>query len=477
MSLNNILIALGISLVIGLVFRGRGRVYAMAAVSVAALYWLQPSLRIRGYEIWLPSLVMGIIVLSWGLVSGPEELARRENWVSGLALVGLVAGLELVSRLDVDWAWFNPSPLLFWPTISLALALLLTWRLSRSARLNLAGVWLMIGLLITLFVLIKLPVFSEFFSWFLHKASVRLPGPQVPISPRFDLRWFGFSYIAFRLIHTLRDRQMRRLPQVSLAEYVTYVVFFPALAAGPIDRIERFVKELRQPLALDSAGWLEAGQRLMVGLFKKFVLADSLVTFALSGTNADDLRTTGWMWFYLYAYTLLIYFDFSGYTDIAIGLGRLLGLKMPENFNAPYLKSNLTQFWNNWHMTLTQWFRAYFFNPLTRSLRSSGKVSVPAVIFITQIATMLLIGLWHGITWNFVLWGLWHGLGLFLQNRWSDFIRPRAAGRLTTPGRQKTVEWLGVFATFNFVALGWVFFVLPTPGLARQVFLNLFGLA
>jgi D-alanyl-lipoteichoic acid acyltransferase DltB (MBOAT superfamily) len=108
----------------------------------------------------------------------------------------------------------------------------------------------------------------------------------------------------------------------------------------------------------------------------------------------------------LYAYAFRS-FRFQRLYDIAIGLGRLLGIKLPENFNSPYLKPNLTQFWNNWHMTLTQWFRAYFFNPVTRALRSGNKpLPIPWIIFITQLATMVLIGL-YGVTWNFV-WG-WHG--------------------------------------------------------------------
>ncbi len=162
----------------------------------------------------------------------------------------------------------------------------------------------------------------------------------------------------------------------------------------------------------------------------------------------------------MYAYAFQIFFDFSGYTDIAIGLGRLLGIKLPENFNSPYLKPNLTQFWNNWHMTLTQWFRAYFFNPVTRALRSGKKpLPIPWIIFITQLATMVLIGLWHGVTWNFVLWGLWHGLGLFIHNRWSEWTKARFAkfgARL-----QAGLNIGGILLTFHFVALGWVFFALP----------------
>ena len=108
----------------------------------------------------------------------------------------------------------------------------------------------------------------------------------------------------------------------------------------------------------------------------------------------------------LYAYAWRLYLDFSGYTDIAIGLGRLFGVRLPENFERPYLKPNLTTFWNSWHITLAQWFRAYFFNQLTRALRSRPR-PLPAalIILIGQVGTMLLIGLWHGVTWNFVAWG------------------------------------------------------------------------
>jgi len=216
----------------------------------------------------------------------------------------------------------------------------------------------------------------------------------------------------------------------------------------------------------------------MVGLFKKFVLADSLALIALNNINALQTGTAGWMWVLLYAYTFQILFDFSGYTDIAIGIGGFLGFRLPENFANPYLKPNLTQFWNSWHMTLTQWFRSYFFNPVTRFLRSSKhRLPIPVIIFVTQLGTMLLIGLWHGVTWNFILWGLWHGVGLFLQNRWSEFLRPRLIGIENRKWLNLCVSGLSTFLTFQYVALGWVWFALPDPVLSWQVFLKLFGLA
>ena len=215
----------------------------------------------------------------------------------------------------------------------------------------------------------------------------------------------------------------------------------------------------------------------MLGLFKKFVVADVLALIALNDANALQVRSTGWMWILLYAYAFQIYFDFSGYTDIAIGISKFMGIQLPENFSAPYQKPNLTQFWNNWHMTLTQWFRAYFFNPVTRWLRSWQKpMSAPAMIAFTQIATMLLIGFWHGVTWNFALWGLWHGLGLFIHNRWNDMTKVRAAEWAATPFRKNILNISGIVLTFNFVALGWIFFALSSTSASMQVFSMLFGM-
>ena len=177
-----------------------------------------------------------------------------------------------------------------------------------------------------------------------------------------------FSYVAFRLIHTIRDRQTGRLPDVNLREYLIYILFFPAFTAGPIDRIDRFIKDLREPFIQSSSDWIVAGERIMMGLFKKFIVADLLSIISINNQNVSQVNSTPWLWIMVYAYAFQIYFDFSGYTDIAIGIGNILGFHLPENFNKPYLQRNITQFWNNWHITLTQWFRAYFFFPFTRKI-------------------------------------------------------------------------------------------------------------
>ncbi|MEZ0395606.1 MAG: MBOAT family O-acyltransferase [Anaerolineales bacterium] len=472
MTLTFILILAGLAAVLGLFARGRWRLPLLLSVSALTVYALQPALPIRYLDFWLPTATLGLVVLGWVLTAPPDRRAWRDNW-GAAAILGAVVLLLALSRLlglDLPAVGRPPRllPLLLFVTGVAGLAVFF----QRSPRLSRLGLALGVFFLLLLFICLKYPPLTTALSAWLRRWNAQ----SAALASALDLRWLGFSYLAFRLLHTFRDRQAGRLPPVSLAEYAIYAVFFPALAAGPIDRIERFVEDLRRPRPLDSQGWLEAGRRLTLGLFKKFVLADTLALIALSPVNALQVHSAGWAWVLLYAYSLQLYFDFAGYTDIAIGLGRLVGVKLPENFNAPYLKPNLTQFWNNWHMTLTQWIRAYVFNPLTRALRAS-KRSLPAALIILagQLSTMLLIGLWHGITWNFVLWGLWHAAGLFFHNRWSEWTRPRLAA--VSGSKRALLDLGGALLTFHYVTLGWVWFALPDPLTSWQVFLKLMGVS
>jgi D-alanyl-lipoteichoic acid acyltransferase DltB (MBOAT superfamily) len=231
-------------------------------------------------------------------------------------------------------------------------------------------------------------------------------------------------------------------------------------------------------LPLTNEDWLFVGGRLAMGFFKKFFLADLLALVSLTDVFVHQARGGGWLWLATYAFCLRLYFDFSGYTDIAIGMGRLMGIRLPENFNAPFLKPNLTQAWNAWHMTLTQWFRAYFFNPITRYLRTRKRLLPPwLIILLTQVGTMMLIGLWHGITANYALWGLWHGLGLFVQNRWSEFVRVRFPNLGDAPLWRTVLTVSGAFLTFSYFSLGFVFFALSNPQTVFAAFLKLFGIS
>lgn len=467
--------ALALALLAPRTFIGKIRSPLLLIVSVLAIYWLQPALPIRGLDFWLPTATLLIAVLGWLLTSEREQRSLQSTWPT-VAIIGGAVLVLAASRFFLKAGILTPSrpPQLYWVALALIVFAGSFLLLARSQSRKPWVYTLMAIGLIAFFVVLKFPQLTLWAS----QALRSLAGQKAELATATDLRWLGFSYIAFRLIHTLRDRQMGRLSGASLQEYLIYMLFFPAFTAGPIDRVERFIKDLRAPYASIAADLGEGGERLVVGLFKKFVLADALSMLALSAQTAAQVHSAGYLWLMVYAYAFMIFFDFSGYTDIAIGLGRWLGIRLPENFNHPYLKPNLTQFWNNWHITLTTWFRSYFFNPFTRALRGAKKpLPIPLVILITQLSTMLLIGLWHGMTLNFVFWGLWHGLGMFIHNRWAEFMKPRSAAIEAKPALQKALTLLSTFFTFNYVALGWVWFALPSIDLSLRVLGGLFGAA
>ena len=472
MGLLAIAISVAAALLVGALARGTWRTTLLLILSVLAVYWFQPVIPLRSFDFWLPSLTLAFVILTWLVTSTGDAWRRRQNLYALLLIVGVATVLAL-SR------YFLPKPILTATTppsflqylflvLILVVFILLLFQLSRRGSSQ--TITFVIVLLIAALVILKTPALSQQASILFRSLANR----PVDGALATDLRWLGFSYIGFRLIHVLRDRQTGRLPELSLPEFATYVVFFPSLAAGPIDRAERFAGDLRKEFRLTQDETLSAGRRLAIGLFKKFVIADALALIALNDALALQVRSTFWMWAVTYAYAFQIYFDFSGYTDIAIGTARLAGVRLPENFAGPYLKPNLAQFWNSWHITLTQWIRSYFFNPFNRWLRGFKTMPPWTMLLLGQLSTMLLIGLWHGITVNFVLWGLWHGFGLFIHNRWSDFARRRF--NVTDTRKQTALKLGGIFLTFNFVALGWVFFALTGPGLSWMVFRKLFGM-
>jgi D-alanyl-lipoteichoic acid acyltransferase DltB (MBOAT superfamily) len=405
------------------------------------------------------------------LISQAGAWRARRNLIGLAVIAGMVTLVDLTRYVSTEPTITASTPprliLVIGFFIFAAISILLTAALSRRFSLIPA---LVIVLLIAILLILKSPYLSLQTSTLLRTLTDR----PIDSASALDLRWLGFSYIAFRLIHVLRDKQTGRLPELSLPEFATYVVFFPSLSAGPIDRAERFANDLRNDPALTQEETFIAGQRIVIGLFKKFVVADTLALIALNDALAVQVRTAGWMWIVLYAYAFQIYLDFSGYTDIAIGIARLVGIKLPENFASPYTRPTLTQFWNSWHMTLTRWIRSYFFNPFNRWIRGFKSMPAWTMLLAGQLATMLVIGLWHGVTINFVLWGAWHGLGLFLQNRWSDFAKTRLSSQNARV--QSALQAGGALLTFHFVALGWTFFALSAPSLSLRVMSLLFNL-
>lgn len=465
MSLTQILIFTLLGLLAGRFYRFINRGWLLFAGSALAVFWLQPASPIRHLPFLLPALTLGLATLVWSLTRPKDYTISRQDYLAAGGLAGLALLISAVRDLDIVSNLLTARPL------SLELALLLVLALALWA---VAAYWLGRGrpwasTLIALSILgILIALKSEGLAAQASAALRRLAGQDPALASPLDLNWLGFSYIAFRLVHVLRDRLAGRLPQASLRDFITYIVFFPALTAGPIDRIQHFQPQLENQFELDNQQLLAAGRRLAQGLFMKFLLADGLAFFALNDLIAEQTQSAFWMWMLLIAYSLRIYFDFAGYTHVAIGLGMLFGVRLPENFNRPYLKPNLTAFWNSWHITLAQWFRAYYFNPLARWLRGR-RWPVWLIILLAQLSTMALIGLWHGITLNFLIWGLWHGAGLFAHNRWVEFQK----GRASPAGRW--AQWAGVAATFAFVTIGWVWFAVPGSEQATHILAVLMG--
>lgn len=256
----------------------------------------------------------------------------------------------------------------------------------------------------------------------------------------------GISFFTFQALSYVIDVYRRRLGVVSWLDISVYLSFFPQLVAGPIVRGSEFLPQLREardPRAIPGA---RAFGLILGGLFKKVVIANVLATSIVDPVFANPgALSAGEVLIGIYAYAVQIYADFSGYTDIAIGVALLLGFRFPQNFQAPYTALSLRDFWRRWHMTLSRWLRDYLYIPLGGS--SGGAARTAAVL----MTTMVLGGLWHGAAWTFVIWGALHGVGLAVE---------RATGQgVTDPTTMSPTERIvRRVLTFHLVCLGWVFF-------------------
>jgi alginate O-acetyltransferase complex protein AlgI len=472
--LTTILIFSVAALIYSALLPARWREWTLLAGGVVCVYWLQPNLPVRYLDFALPTATLIIIIAVWWFIHTSDR--PQEDRVTLAAAAALTIAMALMRYIERQYriTASRPPPLLIViaALVIVGFVILAIWWLvrRRDQRRVLTGV---IVVLVGIFAVMKTEALAAGLSRILRAQT----GQDTGLANPLDLTWLGFSYIAFRLIHMLRDRQSGKLPALSLREFLTYVTFFPALTAGPIDRAERFVKDfhaLPEMTGLDASRIIDGATRIMVGIFKKFVIADSLALIALNTVNAEQAQSAWGMWLLLYGYAFRLFLDFSGYSDIAIGIGLMFGVRLPENFDYPYLKNNMTAFWQSWHMTLSNWARFYVFSPLSRTLlMRQRKPPAVVVVFITQMATMLVIGLWHGVTWNFIIWGVWHGVGLFVHKQWSD--RTRQWYRELTAGKRRAWTLAGWFITFHYVVIGWAWFALPDIDQSLRVFGRLFG--
>lgn len=218
----------------------------------------------------------------------------------------------------------------------------------------------------------------------------------------------GISFYTFQIISYEVDVYRGKVKaSKSLIDYMTYVFLFPQLIAGPIVRYETISKELKsRKVTLEDFSY--GVNRFIIGLFKKVVIANNIGELCNILNNSSEVSVLLY-WVLGISYMLQIYFDFSGYSDIAIGIGRMIGFKFPENFNYPYIANSVTDFWRRWHMTLSSWFRDYVYIPL-------GGNRVSTLKHIRNILVVwMLTGLWHGASWNFIIWGIYFGVILIIE--------------------------------------------------------------
>ncbi len=276
---------------------------------------------------------------------------------------------------------------------------------------------------------------SEFNSWFTALGFGPLQWPHVVLP-------IGISFFTFQKISYIMDVHRRHTRALAnFIDFALYVAMFPQLVAGPIVRF----KDIWEQLQMRAESWEKfytGALRFCWGLSKKVLIADACgqiadAAFGLA-PGSLDLKTA---WLGALAYTFQIYFDFSAYSDMAIGLARLFGFELLENFNRPYAAVSITDFWRRWHISLSRWFRDYLYIPLGGNRKGGGRT------FFNLLTVFTLCGLWHGANWTFIVWGLYHGLLLIFE---------RITGVRRKTGRGWV--WLGRPATFILVVLGWVVF-------------------
>ena len=283
----------------------------------------------------------------------------------------------------------------------------------------------------------------------------------------------GISFFTFTQIAYLVDVRRGVVCEYDLGDFLLFVTFFPHLIAGPIIHHSEMMPQFAEPRTYHFQ-WsnLAVGLGLFsLGLFKKVVIADGMSGYvgkvfgaAASGGGLHPQDA----WAGVFAYTFQIYFDFSGYSDMAIALARMFGIVLPQNFNSPYKSLNISDFWRRWHMTLSRFLRDYLYIPLGGNRHGQFRR------YVNLMVTMALGGLWHGAAWTFVLWGLFHGAGLAIHHGWQAFRSKFGLNRPTWwPAGLST--WSGRALTLLFVMIGWVLFRSVDVPTAWHVLAAMFG--
>jgi len=290
-----------------------------------------------------------------------------------------------------------------------------------------------------------------------------------PAFPRLDLVLaVGLSFYTFSCVSYLVDIYRENLPaERHFGYFALYVSFFPKLLAGPIERAQPFLEQIKQPVRFSAAGVSLGLQLMLWGLFKKVVIADRLALFVDATYSQAVLASPADLLIATYFFAFQLYCDFSGYSDMAIGASLVLGIRLMENFRRPYLATSTQEFWGQrWHLSLASWFRDYLYIPM-------GGSRVAQIRKHLNIMTVFLVsGLWHGAAWTFFVWGGLNGLYHVISDL-TRGVRERLSGLIPLPGRIR--NWLSVLITFHLILPTWVFFRADSFSDATTIFSRVAG--
>jgi len=262
----------------------------------------------------------------------------------------------------------------------------------------------------------------------------------------------GISFYTFQtLSYTIDIYRKSFKPTTSILSFFTYIAFFPQLVAGPIERASNLLPQIEKKRTFNKDWFNEGILQILVGLFRKIVIADTLAIYVDTIYGDTSLYNSSTILFATFFYAFQIYFDFAGYSDIAIGTAKVMGFKFHQNFNLPYFSKSLTEFWRKWHISLSFWLRDYLYISL------GGNRKGIKITYRNLMITMLLGGLWHGSSWNFMIWGGIHGLVLSIEKYIKSNPRFNFLNKF---------DYLGYPITFLIVLIAWIFFRAPTFGSA-----------
>ncbi|HJJ68099.1 MAG TPA: hypothetical protein O0X21_04310 [Methanocorpusculum sp.] len=322
------------------------------------------------------------------------------------------------------------------------------WKIWKSETLKRKRIWLAVGTIIPLAVLAYFKYIDFGITQINNVLGFFSPGASIPLLE--VLLPVGVSFFTFQALSYVFDIYLGKIEhEEKFYRYALFIAFFPALVAGPIVRASEFLPQLKSKICITGAN-LQAGVTLIIwGLFKKMVIADNI------GKYVDIVyaNPSGYPSLYVIAATILfgiqIYCDFSGYANIAIGVGRIFGFKIPENFDMPYFTRNIQIFWRKWHMTLSRFIRDYVYIPLGGNRKGHLRT------YVNLFASMVICGFWHGAAWTFVIWGAYHGIMLLLHRY---FVGERKWGASLKFLDSNPAVFVKVLITQALVFFGWMIF-------------------